>query len=327
MNNIKEHLNISDHIISGTKLDHIPQESMIIEQPRRPRIRMIDEKISEIFVSQSLIKSMFYKLHSKEECPYKVFHCELIRDVKTPETEHMTRGRYFETNCIGRGADDEIIIDLERDKRTGKKKINHIRIDNAIERFKEVSEETGLIVDSSNVQVKMKRLWDQNTFKGITVWIEGTADLISPICWDEYKLDACVIDLKLTSDRDNCMPPFCWGCPSEMDHMQGIMYFMLFELPFFYFVFDYRAKNPGYKILPFNMNVNHPDHDRANQAKNRIVEFHQQMRELISLIRMWEGQGWKKNPIGIDNITGKQVVNCKKCPISDCEFKYKSYEV
>ncbi|MBC8315244.1 MAG: hypothetical protein H8E51_07050 [Bacteroidetes bacterium] len=321
---------IGDHVINGTPLDPQIKGNIIIDPPRKPKI-VLDKtgKIVELFISQSLIKQ-FYRHYSETlvpevihqiellPCPWRIYQAELLALFKMQPTEAMMKGRYFETLCIGAGADGEAIYDLQR-KSNGDMKIDQIRIKQAVKRFHVVCKTTDIILleDGGNLQYYHKVKWIDPDYpdahSDIIIWIEATADIISQFHHGEWKFPSAVIDLKLTGNIKSKFGKFCWGSPEDMDHLQGILYAWLFGMPFIYLVFDYPATNPGYKIYPLNTDIDNSDPVSCVIAKERRRSLLQAIRGTINQILLEELHGWPK----------KKSSQCDYCPVTTCEHHRK----
>ena len=120
--------------------------------PPKINISPVTGKITELRISKSLIRQLIHKGEPYPVCPRKVYHTLLLRDVVTPPSESMIKGLYFENKCLGVSANGNAVVDLPRHKKTGAKLIDHDRIDQAVERFKQVKEDYGLIVEQNRVQ-------------------------------------------------------------------------------------------------------------------------------------------------------------------------------
>ena len=306
-----EFYDLTLNIIEGTPL-RIIQQDLSITRKRPPKVKLssVTGKIVELSISASLIKYLTYHGEPKEVCPSRIYHTQLICSHSNPTSLSMLQGLYFETKCIGSSAGGDGTYDLPRAKKTGNKLTDHLRIDDAIERFAYVTKQLGLIVDQKFTQVHNKLLWQDDTRKWeIPIYIEGTSDFFSPIKTEAYEYEVANIDLKLTSDRDSCFPPFCWGCPEKLDLTQAVMYDVLFDLPFIFLVFDYRKDNPWWKDYPIITNVDDPNPQFAQIARLRHKELWQNIRWVAGQILFWEASDWPEEP-------SKEA--CKGCPILDC---------
>ena len=312
---LTDFVRLGEHFLEGKAIKVVtPSESNIVKK-RDPRIGFDkDGKINFINISYSLMSRMLYKGEPKPICPKRFYHTHLICDIIEPSTLSQDKGKYFEYKCIGASNYDDIVLDLPVHKKTGRKLIDTIRIDAAVDRFKEQSEKYGMVIDKNYVQYKTNRIWiDKKKMisTDIHIIVSVTIDFISPITWEQYNYPAAVFDLKLTGDRDGCYPPFCWGDPKQMDLIQGILYSSVTGMPFFFYVFDYRAHNPGHKLIPIKTIATHPNDP---DAINRENELDQNIRWSVAAILDMEANGWKEDPA--DN-------NCKECPLYDCKARHR----
>jgi hypothetical protein len=274
-------------------------------------------QITSLWVTQSLIKSMLWKGEERNDiCPRRIYETYLVCSVESPKSIYMDYGLYFETKCIGSGAHGEV-HDLPRNKRNGEKTAIHNRIDKAVERFKRVKGQIGLI--TSDVQVKKTVPFEDHNFN-IDVFLSGTADMISPVRYKNIDYLLATIDLKLTSSihatyQDKMQPwkYYPWGDPKKVDPIQGKFYSILFGLPFVNIVFDYSADDPDndehhWKPVPIMTTTSHPDNQEA------IIRYNETIRDIkwtISRIMMWEEEGFVEEP---------SELACHKCPVQ-CEMK------
>jgi len=331
MSKLRDYTTLASHII-----DRIPlvRDMKIPEIPKHePRIILspVTGKITQLNASKSLLKQLIYKGNPLPMCPYKALHVYLLRDIPDVTSEAMRRGLYFETMCLGASARGEGTYDLKRHSRTGEKLSDHVRIDNAVDRFHYVVKELGMVVGMGNdpplIQVYNSIPWEDPIRKwDIDIMLEGTADFFTPIKTETRDIPVVNVDLKLTADRDRCFPPFCWGCPEELDFMEAMMYRKIFGVGFMYLVFDYKANNPWYKDIPVITDINDEDPSKSVKAQHRMNDLDQSIRWTAGTIQMWEAQGWPKDPES-QVVFGKPTTPCKDCPILDCEVRNITEEV
>jgi hypothetical protein len=315
----KEYIKLNDFIQEGKKIKPAIEDSFI-PSAARPLLVFENGAISEMYLSQSFIKELAFKWEERADlCPWKIKNTWVERNFRKPVSDAMLRGEYFETKTLGGGIRGKQTA-LPMHKTTGKKTVVHDRIDDAIQRFLKVKEDTGIIVTKRNTQVNIEKPWMESS-DDIKVVLQGTADIISPFLYDymgnKMEFEVAVLDTKLTQDREVCFQDaykpwqsFCWGCPEKMDHIQGIFYSTLFELPFIYLIFDYRKDDPGWKPVAVNSIMLNPN---DQEAKNRQKEFEQGIRWTIQTVKNMHEMGWQKCP-------GEW---CAKCPVITCEFKSK----
>jgi len=294
--------------------------------PPKIDISPVTGKITELRISKSLIRQLIYKGEPYPVCPYKVYHTLLLRDVVTPPSDSMIKGLYFERKCLGSSVNGQATIDLPRHKKTGAKLVDHDRIDQAVERFNQVKEDYGIIVEQNRVQRYHKRRWkDPQCQWDIPIYLDGTLDLISPITTSGYSFEEATIDLKLTRDRDvfetfsnGLFHSTPWGNMEQADFTEAMMYRLIFGRPFVYMVFDYKASNAGFRDIPVITDINDPDSEKAAKASKRIADLIKTIRWVIASIMQWENTGWPMTPI-------PKV--CNSCPIEDCLSRNESREV
>lgn len=283
----------------------------------KPRVNTVQGKISSLNVSASLIRYLLYNGEPNEVCPRRYYHTQIKRDIKERETLPMLYGKYFESKCIGVSSDKTATLDLPRHKTTGKKLSDHIRIDYAVDRFKYVCQKLQIVPEQIQ-QYNSFLMEEMSVVMGIDVIVEGTIDFQSKIITDSYEYPVATVDLKLTKDRDNCFPPFCWGCPERMDMTQPMMYYVLFGKPFVYLVFDYRKDNPWYKDIPIITDIDANDDIHRVIAKRRMDELRQNIRWVVATTLEWEALEWPCEP---------SSTICRNCPIIDCKERTKSVAI
>lgn len=294
-----------------------PKTTPVTNDRSKPRVNIHDGKISSLNVSTSLIHYLLYNGEPNEVCPMRYYHTQIIRDIKELETLPMLYGKYFESKCIGMSSDNTATLELPRHKTTGKKLSDHIRIDYAVDRFKYVCKIHEII--PQNVQKYNSFLMEEmSAVMGIDVIVEGTIDFQSKILTDSFEYPMATVDLKLTKDRDNCFPPFCWGCPEKMDMTQPMMYYILFGFPFVYLVFDYRKDNPWYKQIPIITDIDSTDETHRVIARRRMEELRQSIRWVVGTTTQWEAMRWPYEP---------SPTVCRNCPLFDCKERTKSIAV
>lgn len=255
------------------------------------------------YISPSLIKKFFNKGNEVDYCPRRIMDTYInpVEEVKT--TLSMESGRFFESLCLGRTRDGEVVDDLNR-KKNGTKTIDQVRIEEQALVFKQKSKKYMMIIDDANTQTEINlKLNDEFT-------LQGHPDIFpTPVITKDGLKMAC-FDLKLTKDIDCEFLPFCWGRPDLMDHTQGIGYIYIIEnislgdnehlseiltpsvirlcnaneFVFRYWVFSYGAKGLTDKFVPITYDAH---------AKN---EFKELLRKTMSLIEYNDKTGWKTNP-------------------------------
>ena len=303
-------------------VDRTPTDSY----PPKIEISPVTGKITQLRISKSLIRQLIYKGEPYPVCPYKVYHTLLLRDVVTPPSDSMIKGLYFESKCLGASANGNAAIDLPRHKKTGAKLIDHEKIDQAVERFNQVKDDYGLIVEQNRVQRYHKRRWiDPQCQWDIPIYLDGTLDLLSPITTSGYSFEEATIDLKLTRDRDvvetfsnGLFHSTPWGNMEQADFTEAMMYRMIFGKPFVYMVFDYKATNAGFRDIPVITDIYDFDPQKAAKASKRMAELYKTIRWVITSIMQWEASRWSMTPI-------PKV--CNSCPIEDCSLRNESLEV
>jgi len=244
----------------------------------------------DIKLNQTAIKAF-----SKDEyCPLQLKSMYVDKTHTLKVNEYMLRGQYFETQCIGLGAQGQKTMDLPRLK-NGNKGVDHQRIDKQINNFGNVLKEYKMKIDQKQVEYRFPI-----EVEGKNVILFGTADFISSI--EDTKLGLqpkAIVDLKLTSSLYKQFGDYSWYFPHNMDHTQAYMYTMLHELihderlPFYYMVFDYKPA-PEHKII------------RKTVEEMEIREVKESIRSTVAKINHHNDTTWDTN---------SNYNNCKDCPL------------
>jgi len=305
--NVKDN-NIVDPL--GTELtnDYAPGNNS-----NQPRFRVSGNRLV-LYISNTLINQFFEKGNEKNHCPWRIYQEYMIGKWKKPPTNAMNRGSYFETRTLGGGAGGSKVLTLPPG-RGGKISVGQQRIDQQVIKFKRLCEEYDITVsdDFSNTQIKEKNIFEQDDWLDIVVFLTGEADLISPI--GNYKgrsFDMACIDLKLTADLTSTYGPYAWGNLEFINTQQGTIYHLLFDMPFFYWVFDHKAKGPENKLIYVNHDPNHKDPRLASKAKYRLSSTREVIRKTTTEIAHNFIKGWPTKP---------DSDLCSGCPVLDCKSR------
>jgi hypothetical protein len=288
-------------------------------------------------------------------CPFNLYEVHITNSVSFPPTIPMIYGSYFESKVLGTTANKMSIIDLPRKSLTakqerenlirihegkeplkGKKKIDHIRIDQQVETAFHVANQLGMtILENYNTQVRI--------FKKIknTDWVlRGTLDLFpTPITLNNEhpvtgkKTNISLVDLKLTGDLDRRIKTgTIWNIGRTIDFTQLYLYAYLlqdidfqlndkinpgnklrdiissfiqmlaenFMIPVYYWIFEY--KNPALRnVLKESL--------FTPMAKKEIEEL---IRKAISELDEMERNGYPTMP---------SYTVCMDCPITNCSVR------
>ena len=281
----------------------------------------INGEISEINISSSLITKFYSNGEKKDICPLKMFVTLIDKQYPLVQTEPMLYGQYLESLLIGCTATGDALIDLPRDKRTGAKSVYQKRIEQHYSLWEMRKQMYGIIVntkgDLKNVQMRTFKKWESKSYPEININIYATADLISPFKDNGINYDMAIIDIKGTGDVNNNYGNYCWGTPERIDPFQLVLYSRIFDIPnALFMVFDW-SKNTGFKIVPKNVNPNHADPIKANEAKLRIKTMEQTIDSFIADLVFYDKSGWKAEP---------SHEHCNKCPHIYCENYNKTFE-
>lgn len=255
-------------------------------------------KIKRIFINQNLIKLFFYKNEEIDFCP-KYIRDVVIEGHPSIPTLSMLKGLYFEHKLIG----------TRRPLPMPERKIEEMipethlkRIQKQITSFPMICSRYGILIHPElvNCQVKTRRLFD--VIDGVEVYVTGTADIITPLSYNGY-YDKAIIDIKLTSKLDS---PYTWGNPSTIDLTQAVLYSSLFEMPFFFLVFEYHYEL-RHRLIPVRTMYSR-DPKEKEEGMVRQAELKEKIRQtailMLSLLYDMEAE-----PQYVGN-------NCKICPLS-----------
>lgn len=231
-------------------------------------------------VNQSLIKRM-----SKNYCPKKV-KAEMDGVHKRTASLAMVKGQYFEWKLFGTKTREGTIPELPL-KKDGTKRIDQIRIEQQVAKFKDICERHQIKVFGTD-RTFHTEMFGHETF--------GT--------WDVYGLyrgKPTIIDIKLTQNVNNDFGDFCWGDFESMDKIQAKKYMLAgqkidgLKYDFLFMVFDYSPDvNHELFFVPWDDTVSLYVQDRLEETISKIEEH--------------EHYGW--DPVGYPD-------ECKECPFSD----------
>jgi hypothetical protein len=278
---------------------------------KNPRYRVSGNRLV-IYLSNTLINQFFERGTEKEYCPKRVFEEYMVGNWKKEPSKAMNQGSYFETKCIGGGAGGSKVLTLPPG-RGGKMSVVHKRIDEQVAKFKMLCDEYGITIsdDFSNTQIKEKKLVEQSDWLDVVVFLTGEADIISPIeSYKGHSFDMTVIDLKLTGDLTSTFGKYAWGNLHFINTQQGTIYHMLFDMPFFFWVFDHKPKGLENRLIPVNHNINHPNPELASKAKYRLASTREVIRKTTTEVAQNFIKGWPATPT---------PTLCTGCPVLDCK--------
>ena len=299
-------LGIVDPMGTELTMDYKPSNN-----EKKARYRVHKNKLI-LYISNTLINQFFNRGDEKEYCAKRVFETYMTGNFWMKPTDAMNAGSYFETKCIGGGAGGSKVLTMPPG-RGGKISVAQKRIDGQVAQFKMLVDEYGMILsdDGSNIQVKGMKHFQQNEWLDVEVFITGEADFISPI--GNYRgksFDNTIIDLKLTKDLTSTYGPFAWGNLEFINTQQGTMYHLIFDLPFAFWLFDYKPKGPENKLIFVNHDVNHSNPAVANKAKYRLSSTKEVIRKTANEICHNFIKGWEANP---------KSELCRGCPVVGCK--------
>ncbi len=218
----------------------------------------------------------------------------------------MQYGNYFESRCLGHGREG---FKTEAPLlKNGKVPVAVERIDAQVHSFSMVAVNMG--ISTEFVQVKKSIKIDMGSrFKDMNLILEGVADIITPVHIKGFNYDLAGIDLKLAGDRDNTHGEYCWGSPQYLDPVQLVLYSYLFNIPFAYLIFDYKAQDMGYSFIPVATKAMEADLSEEFRllARQREAGLIAVVKNTIETITMWDSEGY---PVTANS------ENCKKCPLN-----------
>jgi len=250
------------------------------------------EEYKDFYLSQTAVKD----LEKDTTCPDRWRAQWLTKELHFPSNEDMDKGKYFEWRAIGAGAiSGEDVTDLPRTG-AGKKTADHIRIDEQVERFKNLfdpnhPEFQGFEI--INTQVEMKVGNRKGTIDFVTTHLETKETWIN--------------DLKLTRDATSTRSEYGWGHDwKDLDLMQMVHYRDLYSETFkivprvALWVFDY---SPMKIIKIGELLISQKAVDKKNLRFESAAE----------VIELYNKNGWVKLP---------SEKECKDCKLN-CEFRKK----
>ena len=292
-------------------------------------------------LNQSLISRFLYKGEERElVCPKWIYHCDILK-THHYRTESMTKGSFFETLCIGRGAGGKIVDDLPRKKLKkeeefenikrernglpslkGEKTIDQIRIEQQAARFKILSAKYQITVANENTQVRITVPWTKNP----EIMLSIEFDIFPSAMITNDGLKMVIIDLKLTMDIHTTFGEYCWGAPEYLDVIQAMMYqygarevinnvnlnphmVELLTKPAVNLIKQY-----GFEFYYWVFNYKKTELEdklvKVTWDATREKELHQSIRKTVALIDFYEKQDWP---------TKSNFKLCKECTIFDCK--------
>lgn len=282
-----------------------------------PRYRVHNEKLY-LYISASLIAKFVHLGDIIEYCPKQIYTTVMLQQNRSEPTLPMLRGSYFESQCLGGGAGGKMTDDLPR-KKNGIKTVAHNRIDDQITMFKHLYPKMGMVImeDNQNTQVRAKKEYKEHGLLDAVVYLTGEADWLTPYMFGGEIYDSICVDIKLPGDLTSDFGKYAWGKVFSgqshfFDFTQATMYWVLFEMKFAYWLFDYKSSGPENKLFFVNHDINDPQEHLAKGAQERIYNFKKSLNNTIAEIITNFRKGWPTEP-------NPQL--CSKCPIEDCISK------
>lgn len=279
----------------------------------------------EMYLSYSLISKMFFKGNEIEHCPYQILKTYISGEYSYPSTEAMHKGLYFESKIIGKTADGSTDVEPVTTSK-GKPTADQIRIDEQVKLFHSGNPDTGkealktkygLEIREDNVQVKASKQLIVPSLD-FNVFVTVTADYLGPVLYRRKRFEKAVIDLKLTGNLMNTFGDFGWGDMERTDKTQAYINSFVFDLPFFYFIFDYPATDMTHRLVKINTYAewHKKSHDDVmyHETSLRLQEMKETVRKAAINLEYYLQEGWPTNP---------SIKRCHNCPLSkDCEDSY-----
>lgn len=273
----------------------------------RQSIKMdINNKV--IVLSASLIKELLYKGSITDHCPHKIYKKYITGEWRGDFTESQLKGLFFESLCIGGSADGSITLDLPRKpvkkgQKVGDKTADQIRLEEQALIFAQTYPKYGMVImkegEYKNVQKEFCIEWQDpkyKTYADYKIYLQGTLDIVSPLTFNGRTYPAAIVDLKTTKSRKSTFGKYAWGNAGKendgIDHIQAYLYHYALELPFFYWIWDYPAKDEerGNEIIPMK-----PFDDGSDETMLKIRELHESLRKSIELIIKYHCEEWPEN--------------------------------
>ena len=255
-----------------------------------------------IIISQSLIKASDSD-SNPDWCPRKV-QAIYLKGMQSEPSETMEVGNYFETLAFG-ATDSGMRTQAPIDKRTGSIKLKFQRAQVHAARFlSEYKEKYKMNFLKQRHHIHVQIEGEPNYI--LRARLDILTSLYDPINFPDEPLHPIVImDTKMTGSILSTYPPFSWGAPQLMDHIQADLYSMCYEakhgkaVPFYYLVMD---TSPQMKHMLYYKPV--------TTADKRIVR--ERIRRTIATINLYndstDGGDWPARP---------NADNCKRCPLSE----------
>ncbi len=303
-------------------------------------------------ISQSLITKFLYKGEERENvCARNLYHLHIIKSHRYT-TESMTKGHFFETLCLGRGAGGQVQTDLPRKRLLkakqlenikreklnlplllGDKTADQIRIEQQAKRFKILCAKYQITPIEENTQTRIVIPWHKNH----EVYISMEFDIFpTAIMTDERMKDnpsdtglrLAIIDLKLTADLQSTYGEYAWGSPEYMDHTQGYMYHYgarqiinhvnlnphMTEILTRNVIDLIQENNLRFYYWVFNYKKETLEDKLVKVNWDTTVEneLHEMINKTVNLIDYYEKLEWPVNP---------DYKICKDCPVMDCKSR------
>lgn len=220
----------------------------------------------------------------------------------------MMKGLFFEYKAIGATAREFEKIDSLPLVRNDKKSVDQIRIEAQVTNFKRLAEKYCIEIDK--VQQKVSKIWMHPYADAFDeeIIIVGKTDFMAPIHMRAFNenneiinidYDEAIHDLKLTkSIQGSFADGSSWKYPWTMNTLQAYMYKYITELPFFYWVFDYK---PKYEHRIFMM----------KDDPQKTLEMHEAIRKTAEKLIEFKENGYPEWPFF--NV-------CQGCPL-ECESR------
>ena len=298
-------------------------------------------------LNSSLIKRFLYRGDERELlCPYQIYAVDIAK-THHYQTESMLKGSYFETLCLGRGANNQVTDDLPRKKLSkkqiienhklvaqekppykGDKTLDQVRIERQAQIFKVLCDKYQVTVTYGNTQVRIIVPWHRNT----EVLLSMEFDIFPTAIITKDGLRLAIIDIKLTADVESSFGEYCWGRPEFMDITQALMYL--------YGVKKLAANidmNPHMRDLLTRPAINLIEHNQIDffywvfsykKIDNKLIkvawdqtreqELHETINKAVSLIDYYEAMGWPTKP---------HYSLCKTCPVLECIHRQTIQEI
>ena len=290
--------------------------------------------MGKLYISNSLVKYLFLNGNERPNiCPKQVFSKFVIKNYPDSPTRCMLDGKYFETLCLGSSSRGDKQLDLPR-LNNGNKGVTQLRIEKQVLLFKLLCEKYQIRVNEHNTQTVYYKEWhkDRRVILRAEMDIAPTT-ILRNIDNQGEALWLSIIDLKLTVNINSDWGEFGWGDYANMDKTQGMFYqYMWRDMDVDFNISEsgetwYESFRTGFmkeliekKLFLFyywvfshaKTGMDHQKLCRVVWDKAKELDLHEAIRKTVSLMELWNEEGFKANP---------SYEACKDCKLENCKEK------